>query len=118
MEDRNTRDLCLMQRIAEGDREAFRELFDLCAPSVLGMLVRIVRNRGMAEEILQEVFLQVWRHSSSSPDEAPPLAWMLRLARSRAVDHIRRRQADRLIRDRAIAALEHLEQGFGLFSAA
>jgi RNA polymerase sigma-70 factor (ECF subfamily) len=87
-------DTKLMQQVAAGDGEAFRELFDRRGPLTLGVLIRIVRNRESAEEILQEVFLQVWRLAGSyRPEKAPPFAWILMLARSRAIDYLRSRQA-------------------------
>jgi RNA polymerase sigma-70 factor (ECF subfamily) len=92
--DSDTHDVFLMQQVVAGDGEAFRELFDRRGPVVLGVLVRIVRSRESAEEILQEVFLQVWRLSRSyNPEKASPMAWLLMLARSRAIDYLRSRQA-------------------------
>jgi RNA polymerase sigma-70 factor, ECF subfamily len=112
MQDRDVIDLSLIQRIADGNREAFREMLDSRGPALLGFLVRIVRDRDCAEEILEDVFLQVWCLSRSyRPETASPFAWMLRLARSRAIEHLR-------LHSEAIAALEHLEQRFRLFSAA
>jgi RNA polymerase sigma-70 factor (ECF subfamily) len=92
--DSDTHDVFLMQQVVAGDGEAFRELFDRRGPVVLGVLVRIVRSRESAEEILQEVFLQVWRLSRSyNPEKASPMAWLLMLARSRAIDYLRSQQA-------------------------
>ena len=64
MDPTTAEDLHLMGRIAAGDREAFARLFDHHSPLVLGYLVRILGSRSEAEEVLQEVFLQVWRQAS------------------------------------------------------
>ncbi|MDP9122592.1 MAG: hypothetical protein M3O15_14695 [Acidobacteriota bacterium] len=77
----------LMGRVAAGDREAIATLFDLWAPTILGVLMHILRDRPAAEQILQEVFLQVWREAPRYNAELlPPLPWVLLLARRRAAD--------------------------------
>jgi RNA polymerase sigma-70 factor (ECF subfamily) len=84
------RNLCLMERVAKRDQTAFAELFDRCSPSVLGFLVRHLRARAEAEEVLQEVFLQIWEQAASyRPDGLAPLSWMIMLARHRAIDRLR-----------------------------
>lgn len=84
------RDFYLMGRITVGDRASFAELFDRSAPTVLGFLVRILRSRGEAEEILQEVFLQVWQQAGVyRPSGLAPISWILLLARHRAIDRLR-----------------------------
>jgi len=83
-----------MGRIAAGDREAFARLFDHHSPLVLGFLVRILGSRSEAEEVLQEVFLQVWRQASRyEPGRSTPRGWILVLARSRALDTLRSRES-------------------------
>jgi RNA polymerase sigma-70 factor (ECF subfamily) len=81
----------LVSRVAEGDREAFAELFGRLAPTVLGILIRLVRQRGLAEEALQETFLQGWLQAGNyRPDLGTPRAWLLNIARSRGLDSLRR----------------------------
>jgi RNA polymerase sigma-70 factor (ECF subfamily) len=81
----------LMARVAAGDREAFAALFDRVAPCVLGILVRLVRQRGLAEEALQETFLQAWLQAGNyRPEAGSPRAWLLSIARSRGLDALRR----------------------------
>lgn len=83
----------LMARVAAGDRDAFAALFDRVAPCVLGVLVRLVRQRGLAEEALQETFLQAWVQTGDyRPEAGSPRAWLLRIARSRGLDILRRQQ--------------------------
>jgi RNA polymerase sigma-70 factor (ECF subfamily) len=85
-----------MTRVAGGDREAFAELFDRLAPSILGVLVRLVRQRGLAEEALQEAFLQGWLQAESyRPELGSPHAWLLSIARSRGLDGLRREASRR-----------------------
>jgi RNA polymerase sigma-70 factor (ECF subfamily) len=87
-------DSFLVGRISGGDQEAFARFFDLHAAAVLGVALRIVGTRGEAEEVLQEVFLQVWRQADRyEPDRSTPRGWLLLLARSRALDRLRRRDA-------------------------
>ncbi len=62
-----------MTRVAKGDREAFTELFDRLAPCILGVLVRLLRQRGLAEEALQETFLQAGcKLATTGPRRGPP----------------------------------------------
>jgi RNA polymerase sigma-70 factor, ECF subfamily len=88
----SSREIDLMGRIAAGDGEALAEAFDLHAPVVLGLLVRLLGRRNEAEEILQEAFLQVWMQAGSfDPQRATPRGWILKIARSRALDRLRNR---------------------------
>lgn len=89
-------DLHLMGRVSAGDQEAFARLFDHHASAVLGLLYRILSGRAEAEEVLQEVFLQAWRQSDRyEPERSTPRGWLLMLARSRALDRLRRRESQR-----------------------
>lgn len=86
----------LVYRIASGDGEALTRLFDLHSPVALGLLVRILGDRAEAEEVLQEVFLQVWTQADRyDADRSSPRGWLLMLTRSRALDRLRRRDARR-----------------------
>ena len=96
MDPRPTHEIDLMRRIGAGDSEALAEVFDAHSPLVLGLLFRILGRRSEAEEILQEVFLQVWMQAERyDPDRASPRGWILMLARSRALDRLRRRESSR-----------------------
>jgi RNA polymerase sigma-70 factor (ECF subfamily) len=95
-------DTYLLHRIAAGDGDALTELFDRHSPVVLGLLVRIVGGRAEAEEVLQEVFLQAWMQADRYDEErATPRGWLLMLARSRALDRLRRRETQRRREDEA-----------------
>jgi RNA polymerase sigma-70 factor (ECF subfamily) len=98
-----------MRRIAGGEGDALAELFDLHSPSVLGLLFRVLGRRGEAEEILQEVFLQVWSQADRyEPDRASPRGWILMMARSRALDRIRRRESSRRREEEVAGDTVHL----------
>lgn len=85
-----SRDADLMTRIVARDQVAFTTLFDHLAPTVLGLLVRILGARSIAEEVLQEVFLQVWKQAHLyRPDLSPARGWILLIARSRGLDRLR-----------------------------
>jgi len=79
-----------MRRIAGGDRDAMSELFDRHASGVLGLLLRMVRARAAADELLQDVFFQAWQDAERyRPEVSAPRTWLLMLARSRAIDRLR-----------------------------
>jgi RNA polymerase sigma-70 factor (ECF subfamily) len=87
----NDREQLLMTQVAGGDGAAFAELFDGHSPIVLGFLVRLLRHRGLAEEVLQETFLQAWLQAGNyRPELGTPRGWILLIARSRALDCLRR----------------------------
>lgn len=81
----------LLVRVGAGDSSAFGELYDRYADRVLALLVRLLRDRRDADDVLQETFWQVWRTAASyDAGRANPVAWMLLIARSRAIDALRR----------------------------
>jgi RNA polymerase sigma-70 factor (ECF subfamily) len=87
-------DVLLMGRVAARDPEAYARLFDQHAAPALGLLVRMLGDRGLAEEVLQDTFLQVWEQADRyRPALASPRGWILMLARSRALDRLRSQQA-------------------------
>jgi len=98
------RDLDLMRRISEADEEAFRTLFRRHAPTAAALAVRIVRQRFIAEEIVQEAFLAVWRAPAAfDPSRGSVRSWLLGLVHHRAVDAVRREEAQRRRAETAVA---------------
>jgi RNA polymerase sigma-70 factor, ECF subfamily len=86
----------LLESIAAGDRAAFAELYDLLASRVLGLVIRLIRDRAQAEEVAQEVFLEVWQQARRfDPSRGTAITWVLTMAHRRAVDRIRSAQASR-----------------------
>lgn len=84
----------LMERIAQGDEGALRELYDLHVKAMYSLAVRILRSSPDAEDVVQEVFSQAWRQSARyDATRASAVGWLLMQTRSRAIDRLRARQA-------------------------
>jgi len=82
----------LLRRVCAEDEDAFAELYDATVGRVYGLALRILREPQSAEEVTEDVFFQVWREARRyDPARGRPLAWILTIARSRALDHLRRR---------------------------
>ncbi len=83
----------LLQKIAsERDPEAFAEFYDRFAGRAYGLLLKLLRNRTDADDVLQEAFIQVWNQAGRfDPVRSVPEGWILMLARSRALDRLRKR---------------------------
>lgn len=83
----------LLGRAARGDERAFERLYDLAAPPVHGLVRRVVRDQALAEEVAQEVMIEVWRTATRyDPERGGALAWIMTMAHRRAVDRVRREQ--------------------------
>jgi RNA polymerase sigma-70 factor (ECF subfamily) len=86
----------LLHRVARGDQAAFGDLYDLTAPRVFGMVLRLVIDRAQSEEVTQEVFLEIWQSAARfDPNKGKAMTWILTMARRRAIDRIRSSQAAR-----------------------
>jgi RNA polymerase sigma-70 factor (ECF subfamily) len=86
-------DLLLFQRIVARDTAALADLYDRHSRLLFGLILRIVRDRAEAEEILQEVFIRVWtRAELYDPRLGGPTPWLVRLARNCAIDRLRARR--------------------------
>jgi RNA polymerase sigma factor (sigma-70 family) len=85
----------LLSRVALGDRQAFESLYRATSAQLFGVVLRINRDRAQAEEVLQEVFVNVWRAAGGFDARlAQPLTWLTSVARNRAIDSLRRRAAE------------------------
>jgi RNA polymerase sigma-70 factor (ECF subfamily) len=83
----------LIRRLKARDERALGELYDALAPWVLGVAHRILQDDGEAEDVLGDVFVQVWTHIEQHDPARGPLApWILSIARNRALDAVRRRR--------------------------
>lgn len=90
------RDRELVQRIGRGDEDAFRGLFGRYAPSAMALARRVARQPFLAEEIVQEAFLAVWRNPSGYDQQRGSVrAWLMGMVHHRAVDAVRREESQR-----------------------
>lgn len=91
----------LLLSVADGDQRAFAELYDLLSARVFGLILRVLVNRSQSEEVLQEVFLEIWQSASRfAPNRGQGRTWVMTIAHRRAVDRVRASQssADRDVR--------------------
>jgi RNA polymerase sigma-70 factor (ECF subfamily) len=83
-------DVLLLKAIAARDEAALAQLYDRYRAILFGLLMRILNNREEAEDVLQEVFLQVWRKAEDfDENRGRPFTWLVTLARSRGIDRLR-----------------------------
>jgi RNA polymerase sigma-70 factor (ECF subfamily) len=89
-EQARTSDEELLHAIARGDEQALASLYDRYRVILFSLVLRILHSRDDAEDVLQELFLQIWKRASDF-DEARgrPFTWLVTLARSRAIDRLR-----------------------------
>ncbi len=95
-EDGSAGDLAadLLLRVAGGDQRAFAQLYDLLSARVFGLILRVLVNRAQSEEVLQEVFLEVWQSAARfAPNKGQGRTWILTIAHRRAVDRVRASQS-------------------------
>lgn len=86
----------LLNRVAHQDHAALKMLYDSCSSKLFGLAVRVVSRREWAEDVLQEAFLTIWRAAGDYRGSlSPPMAWMGLIVRSRGLDFLRRRAAER-----------------------
>lgn len=84
----------LLARVQRGDREAFSALYDLLSPLVFGLALRTTNSRPLAEEVTQEVFIQVWRQADRfDPSRGSARSWVATIAHRRSVDVVRHTQS-------------------------
>ena len=89
-----SRDLAhLLSRSALGDRAAFKSLYQLSCGHLFAVILRIQRDRSLAEDLLQEVYVSAWKAASGfDAQRAQPLTWLTHIARNKAIDSLRRAQ--------------------------
>jgi len=80
----------LLVATANGDRVAFKTLYDRSSAKLFGVVLRILRNRQKSEDVLQDVYLKIWQKAGSyDAAQGRPITWMATIARNRAIDIIR-----------------------------
>ncbi|WP_371554389.1 ECF RNA polymerase sigma factor SigK [Streptomyces longwoodensis] len=96
----------LLVRVARGDKDAFAGVYDAFSRAVMGLACRILRDPAQAEEVTQDVMIEVWRTADRYvPERGSAKAWVLTLAHRRAVDRVRAAQAGSEREQRARALL-------------
>ena len=86
----------LLALIGRGDREAFARLYDLYGPAAYSLAVRIVRDRELAADVVQNVFLAVWTGATQfDPGRGQPSTWIMTMTHHKSVDMVRREQRRR-----------------------
>jgi RNA polymerase sigma-70 factor (ECF subfamily) len=84
----------LLTHVAKGDKAAFEAVYDQLAASVYGLIRKVLRNPSQAEEVTQEVLLEVWRTASRfDPARGSAPTWVLTIAHRRAIDRVRAEEA-------------------------
>ncbi len=84
----------LLVRVAAGDRAAFAGVYDALSARAFGLILRVLVDRAQSEEVLQEVFLEVWQSASRfTPNRGQGRSWVLTIAHRRAVDRVRSSQS-------------------------
>ena len=86
-------DELLLQRIAQRDGDAYELFYRRHAGQAYGLILQIVKNRGAADEVLQETFWQVWERADQFQGRGRAVAWFFQIARNRSLDHLRRQKA-------------------------
>jgi RNA polymerase sigma factor (sigma-70 family) len=82
-----TRLIAELERVAEGDKAALREVYRLTSAKLYGICLHILADRTLAEDVLQEVYIQIWQGAARfDPGRASPITWLCMIARSRAID--------------------------------
>ena len=91
----------LLRRAGRGDQSAFAELYDALSPLVYGVVLKVVRDPSQAEEVAQEVFVELWRLAARfDGTKGSAKTWAATLAHRRAIDRVRSEQASRVRQDR------------------
>ncbi len=74
----------------DGDRAAFKIVYEATSAKLLGVCLRILADRQLAEDVLQDTYLTVWRKASTfDPSRASPITWLVTIARNRSIDRLR-----------------------------
>jgi RNA polymerase sigma-70 factor (ECF subfamily) len=94
-------DEALMKAVSRRRHDALAELFDRHGKRLRATIDGVVHEQADADDVLQEIFIQIWEEAGRySPKAGKPLGWMVTIARRRAIDRLRRRQAYSRVRDR------------------
>ena len=119
-ETRRRQLVAAIKRVAGGDRAALRLVYSETSAKLFGVCLRILSDRSEAEDVLQDVYLTVWRKAASFDEAvASPITWLVAIARNRSIDRLRSAgprahaplDAAAEVPDEGLSALERLEIG-------
>ncbi len=108
----------LIARVARKDRQAFEQLYRQTAPKLLGTVLRILKDRGWADDVVQESYLNIWQKAEQfDSGRSSPITWLVSVARNRAIDELRKHPTGRTttsdelddLAGQQTTAQEHLE---------
>src|SRR6056297_2728509 len=81
----------MIMRVAQGDRAAFKALYDATSAKLFGVALRVLNDRAEAEEVLQEIYVKVWHNADRyTVNGLSPMTWLITIARNSAVDRLRK----------------------------
>ncbi|WP_283147926.1 RNA polymerase sigma factor [Silvimonas soli] len=85
----------LLARCAQGDEKALEQLYKHTAPQLFALVLRMLRRRDWAEEVMQECYVRIWQHAGDySAAQSQPLTWMSRIVRNHCIDWLRKPQLE------------------------
>lgn len=80
----------VLGRVGRGDRDAFETVYQATSAKLMGVTLRILGDRALAEDVLQDTYVTVWKRADSfDPGRASPITWLVTIARNRAIDRLR-----------------------------
>src|SRR6266516_1281205 len=102
-DDRPTVDTRLIQRLQAGDTDAFTTVYDRYSRVLYGLILRMVRNPALAEDLLQEIFLKLWRSAWALDSKAAsPGPWLVAVARNHVLDYLKSGQNQKAIKSASL----------------
>jgi RNA polymerase sigma-70 factor (ECF subfamily) len=101
----------MIHRVALQDRSAFEALYSATSAKLFGIILRVLKDRAAAEEVLQEVYLRLWQGGAETfaTGKASPISWLATIARNRSIDRLRKKRPSSPLED----APEIAEPGLG-----
>lgn len=110
MHGNDSGDMLLMDRVRGREQRAMTEIFDRYSGLVYSVALRVLKDSGHAEDVMQEIFFQLWRNPDSfSPSRGSLAAWLLVIARNRAIDHLRQRRFSEPVDEVVVASATNLQ---------
>ncbi len=104
--------MSLLVAISHDDRRAFQQLYDKISGRMFGLCLKLAKHQDLAEEALQDAFVQIWHRASEYHKErGAPLSWMMTIARYRTLDLMRSRKSRATDGDSGLDSLEDSREG-------